>query len=376
MVFIFTLIFIMLAGGIFAEEPFADEMVERTVFIHGSAHTPEARDFFINNFNMEAVGLGWEPKSAMRDAAFNFQFTVNPNMVQFIDGTIARAPSGEPQYIIEIVFTRNYDNAEIVRYNFPFTDFMEMYEHNQLLFFRSIVNVPNPSIEMIERIRLYEWERGFAEGPGQGNVNQDWWNKWLYLRLSLGNPFTIFSRQLHDSPAGEHMVYSTDEAGNITGSQRIGNRIVAMPGFTIGIEAQVLDWLILEPNFRITLGDPVIEDNTIFNFSVGLSVKFPLRLINNVKFSPFVGLAYWGISQSDSFANFPPWEIGGGLEVNLRSGRRNAIFFYVSYMQTIGNVMIHNPYVVFSNPSEIPFRRSAINIGVGYKFGFINRVRR
>ena len=88
-------------------------------------------------------------------------------MIQFVDGTIARAPPEEPQYIIEIIFTRNFDNVEIVRYSFSFTDLIEMFEYNQLLFFRSIVNVPDPSAEMaemMERIIILERERGFAVG--------------------------------------------------------------------------------------------------------------------------------------------------------------------------------------------------------------------
>ena len=383
----FMFIFV-LSAAVFAQEWLynIDEMMERTVFIDGHTIDPGMRDFFVSNFQIEAVGLGWEVTN-MRDAAFNFHFTVGHNMVQFVDGSVARAPLGEPQYLITIIFTRNFDNVEIVRYNFPFTFIQEMYDYNQLLFFRSIINVPFPveteTIIITETIyidREVEVERtGFNGFNGWlNNENHDWRNKWLYLRLSLDNPVTFFNRLNDDSLLYEDRVFNTDGAGNVI-SHRVNNRVVSMPGLTVGLEVQPLNWLSFEPHFRVHLGDPVNEDDIIFNMFVGLSVKFPIKLINNTKISPFLGFSYALsplIMPSDTFYTFPPLEIGAGVQVNLRSGRRNAMFFQASYMQTLGNVIMHNQYVNFPNPAVIPYRRFAINIGIGYKFGFITRTAR
>ena len=353
-----------------------DEMLERTVFIDGFTIDPAMRDFFINNFQLEAIGLGWEVTN-LRDAAFTYFFTVSHNMVHFVDGSVARAPPDEPQYLMEIVFTRTFDNVEMVRYNFPFNNILEMYEYNQLLFFRSIITVPFPPVET-EYIIITETIEIERIGYGwRWDENQDWRNKWLYLRLSLDNPVTFFNRMSDGLRNGERVWNENEVDGSIV-DHRVSNRVVSFPGLTVGVEVQPFCWgnvgLSFEPNFRINFGDPVNEDSLTVNMFVGLSVKFPLKFINNVKISPFAAVAYaLNPIPFDTFYSFPPLEVGGGVQVNLRSGRRNAMFLNVGYMHSIGNVRMHNRYANFPIPDKISYRRFALNIGLGYKFGFITR---
>jgi len=73
------------------------------------------------------------------------------------------------------------------------------------------------------------------------------------------------------------------------------------------------------------------------------------------------------------FDSLPLLGVGGGVQIGAKGGKSGSVFIDVNYMYYLGDTKIHNPYTDYPNPSIINYRRSVIGLGVGYKFGFINR---
>ena len=344
------LVFLALAGT-----SFAADMPNRSVFIEGKAPWYEQQTFFLENFKMEAVALGYTVADNKRDAGYTFIFEVIPNIIMYDDGTQAPAPPDEAQFVLLVTFYRNEDNKELVYFEFLFTDLYEMYEYNQILFFRAAVNIP-PIDEEDFIVR----------------ENHDWRNKWLYLRLSFDFPVTFYQLKSDGLIGGIGAYQNTFDDPKQTAP--LDNRVVALPAGTVGIEFQFLNFMSIEPNFQI--GWEHLNDTDLIIMGVGAELKFPLKILSNVVLEPYGAFVYPILlpELSDVFDSFPQFGFGGGVQIAIKGGKSGAFFADINYMYYYGDAVIKNALgELFPKPEVIHFQRSVIGIGVGYKIGIFNR---
>jgi hypothetical protein len=361
---LFFIIFLPLAAASFTQE-----MSNRFIFIEGTATNRDHLDYFQKNFAMEATGAGYVATEKKSDAAHTLRFKVSPD------------PDVPGEFVINISVIKNDTNAELVNFDFYFADIAVMDTFNRTLFLNATVNIPLPIVteEFLDSIQ---------------KDNDGWRNKWIYLRASFDYPITLYELQ-PDGLVGGIGLY-TGEFDDPTLVTPIEHKIVAMPGATVGVEVQPLSFLSFEVNFQVSLGDT--RDNSFINMAAAAELKFPIKFNNklrNVFFAPY-GTFYYPINYSPVFTKigengepdrgFPMFAVGGGLQFCSNGGKYGAFFVDVKFLfsPAIGELpnetYMKNPYLDFPqegqfapNPSEIHYSRMYIGIGIGYKFGFIDR---
>ena len=384
---VFFLILMIVAGFSFAADP-----QNRSIFIDGTADTEDQRVFFLENFRMEAVALGYTVANTKRDAGYTFLFGVVPNMILYDDGSVGLAPPDEYQYIIQIFFYRNEDNAELVSFGFLFTELYEMYEYNQLVFIRAAVNIPPVAVPpagagtvsdidpgTVDRIAQGVADRivrsGAAGSGGQSSAEDwdrefgNWRDKWLYLRVSFDFPVTFYTLQPKGLHAGKG-VYNDSPFR----SAPLDNKVSALPGVTLGLEVQFLDWASAEPFFQV--GWEFLNDRNFVNLTAGLQVKFPLKFFNNIVIEPYTAIAF-PLHKSIGekiFDSFSPAGFGGGVQLSMKGGRSSAFFLDLNYLYYFGDIGVKNSFgELYPKPDVIYYRRSVIGLGIGYKIGEFDR---
>jgi hypothetical protein len=347
----------------FAAFSYADDVIaplNNNIYVEGTASRADHREFFQTNFNMEATALGYTLTDNKSEAGFIYRYNVVPNMVVY-NGIEQLASADESQYVIQMSVIRNEDNFEVLSYNVPFTDLNELYEYNQFLFFRS--NLP------------------FAESePVYVYPDTSWRDKWIYLRASFDYPISFYVLQPDGLFAGKALWNGTNINAPDNFSIPLNHRVSALPGATVGVEVQFLNFMSLEVNFQVSLGDTV--SNKFLNMAAGAQLKFPLKFVNTLMIEPYGAFTY-PLNKSENFASVPPFLIGGGVQVCTKGGKSGAFFIDVNYMFSFRNTAMKNLYKVkdasdstdylYSNPQAINYKRFVIGLGVGYKFGLFNR---
>jgi hypothetical protein len=323
----------------------AADVNNRTLFFEGSAVRPDQLEFFNTNFRMEAVGTGYTVVDRKSQAGYIFKFDV-----------VLNPDPNDTQYILKISLIRNFDNFEILSFDFFFTYLDEMYPYNQYLFLRAVSNIPRYTEDELALI---------ATGDASG-----WRNKWLYIRASFDYPVTFYQLQ-GKGLVGGLGVYDGPFANPVRVSP-LDNKIIALPGFTIGAEGQFLDFMSGELNLQFNFGDPL--DNSFLNVAAGLELKFPLK-VSRFVIAPYVAFAFpMNIMPTATFADFPKAGLGGGAQFGIRGGPNGTIFIDIKYLYYLGDAVMKNPYGKLDpNPSEIYFTRSVLGLGIGYRYGFFDR---
>jgi hypothetical protein len=343
---LFLTIFLLLAASSFAQD--LQSLQNKYLFIEGRASKQDHQDFFMRSFTMEANGSGYVVTPTKSEALHTLRFDAVSD------------PEEPDLYIITMSLTRNEDNAQLVSFNFYYESLEEMFTFVRTLFLNSVTSIPLPLLT----------EEHLSAGLG----NQ--WNKWLYFRASFDYPITLYLLQPNDTMMGGSSLYNPDT--NQMDPQ--DHKTLAMPGATLGVEVQPLNFLTVELNFQLSLGD---TRNTYFiNMGGGADLKFP------IKFKSFMLVPYgsfvYPFTVSPIFTEFPLFMIGGGVQFCARAGKRGIIFIDAQYMFSFTDAVMRNPYLDFSDekhqvypePAEIPYKRSVLGIGVGYKFGIIDRQKR
>jgi hypothetical protein len=358
---LFFTLFLPLAAAAFAQ----GTIPNRYIFIEGTADRADQNEFFMTNFNAEAFGAGYTVTKTRKEAAHTVKFSVSQNMVTGSDGVRRQAPPDDNQYVIKIRLIRNSDEFEIIVFDFFFTELNEMYEYNQFLFHKAVSNIPPLSEDDIILVQ----EQGHV-------IDNSWKNKWLYFRASFDYPITFYALQ-SDGLIGGIGLYAGDFDDPIR-TAPIDHKIIAMPGATLGAEIQFLNFMSVELNYQLSLGDT--RTNTFINMALGFELKFPIKFFTNFVLAPYAAAAYH-FHISEIFNEFPPFAVGGGIQACVRGGKHGAFFVDVNYMFSFpGDTVMKNPYLSFDKeqrlypkPSEIHYKRSAIGIGIGYKFGILDR---
>ncbi|MCL2208551.1 MAG: hypothetical protein FWC19_00650 [Treponema sp.] len=350
---LFLLIFPVLTVSILAED---FKFPNRNLYIEGTAEIAAHQAFFMGNFKMEASALGFTVVEDKEEAAYTFRFA-DQSYDDDWDPSI--------KFIILISLILNEGERELLSFGWPYAELDDMYEYNQYVFFRAVVLIP-----------------GISEDDFTGLVMEDntWRDKWLYFRASFDYPI-VFNVLKGDGLYDGVAVYSGD-IRNPAWVNILDHKINALPGLTAGVEVQFLSFVSLEVNFQLGLGDTTKTRFTELNMSAGAQLKFPFKLFGNFMIEPYGAFVY-PIAKSSEFKKFPMFLLGGGVQVCVKGGKSGAFFVDVNYIfplpvGNLGEVITYNPFAAepvlgVVKPDEIHYNRFSIGIGVGYKFGLLNR---
>ena len=289
-------------------------------------------DFFKSNFTMEANGAGYIVTSGRSEALHTLRFNV-------------AADNSDPdydQYVITMSLYRNQDDAQLISFDFMFISIEEMYTFTRTLFLNATASIPLPIMT--------------EEGTQ--------WDKWLYFRASFDYPVTFYVLQPEGLIRGVGL--SNTETHQVNA---LDHKIMAMPGATLGVEYQRFNFLSLELNFQLSMGDT--RNNYYVNTAAGLDIKFPIKF-RNVMLVPY-GEFLYTFHTSPIFSEFPPFAAGGGAQFCVRAGKRGALFVDAKYMFSFGDAVMHNFYELTPEPAVIHYKRSQLGLGIGYKFGILDR---
>jgi hypothetical protein len=330
--------FLILGGAAFAAD-----INNTSIYLEGTAAIPEQLAFFMENFRMEADAAGFEIAENKADAGYIFKFRVEP----YTDPSDPRL-----RYSIYISLILNEDGSEMLSLGWPFASLEEMYEYNQYLFLLVAMNIPKPEI------------------PEQIVEDEGWRNKWLYVRASLDFPITFYALMADGLIAGSG-AYFKDENGKVLRVSPVDNKVVALPGMTLGLELQLFKWLSIEP--KIQIGWEYLNDKDFVNLAAGLEVKVPLKVVKHIMLEPYGVVVYPLFTPEEIFDTYPIIGFGAGLQLGIKGGAPGIVFLDLSYMY-FGDTGIFNSYgELYPEPKIIHYQRSVIGLGIGYKFGYFNR---
>jgi len=318
---------------------------------------PMQAEFFQKNFAMEIAAAGYTVTESVTEADYSLRLRVRSNATVYSDGTTADPSSGEDLYSLQLTLIRNSDNSQVVSLSYGFTELEEMYNQNLSLAYQVLANVPLGGGDDKTLVKFMVGKEGGKD---------DWWrNKWLYLRMSADYPISYYeikSKGLYKSKN----TYAGDKA-NPDRYSRITNQIVAMPGATVGLELQFLNWMSLEANFEVRLWDNV---GFAFIPGIGAQLKFPIKPSSHYMIEPYAaGL----VSTNSDVISFSRYSVGGGIQFATKSGNASAIFFDANYMYPLDEVVTRNTDKTFTEPKELHWKRFIIGMSVGFKVGGFSR---
>ena len=322
---------------------FAQNAPGGSIFFEGTAHWESLVPLFYQRFTDEATAAGYTVAESQSEAAHTFRY--------IISGSSQVTGDNEPT--IRIIITNNSDMEEILDFEYLFIDINEMYEYAYFLFQRATIYIPLP--------RKSDF------------IDVGWQNKLLYIRASFDYPITFYALQPDGLVGGGIAVYATDDDGNIIRVSPEDNKVLAMPGATIGLEFQFLSFVSLELNLQANMGDT--RNNNFVNLAAGAELKFPLKFFQHIVIEPYLTLAY-PLTVSEIFSEFPLFMVGGGLQVGTKGGKNGSFFIDVGFRYSTTKAAMHNPYrepPLFPEPSVIYYNHYLLKLGVGYKFGIIDR---
>jgi len=332
--------------SLLAASSFAQNIHHRYLFIEGTASRTDHYDFFIKNFTLEAEGAGYTVTRNKNEAPYTLNFNANTNVNR-----------NNYQYLVKVSLFRNEDGFEATTIDFFYNYIEEAYEYTLTLFQNATLYIPILTTDELN--------------AAQGRFD-NWKNKWIYLRASFDYPITFYL--LNDPELRGGVGLYRTEKGEVVDVSPIDHKITAMPGATVGVEFQFLNFMSLELNLQVSMSDT--RNNLFINLAAGLELKFPIKF-DNIALVPYGVFVYPLNVSTDVFDEFPLFAFGGGIQLCARAGRNGAFFVDVNYTFSFSDAVMHNPYKnnpeFWPEPSVIHHNRSVIGIGVGYKFGFFDR---
>jgi len=310
----------------------------KTICIQGFGSRDDYVAFFRDSFMAEAAAAGFRVSEQFdfKYADYGIRFDLAPN-----------ANVSGKQFLFKVDLVRIRDLSTIATATYLFSELEEMIPYLQYLFFRLVANIP-------------EYRTG-----GESTA---WRNKWLYLRFSFDYPITVYELQ-GDGLQGDAAVYSDEDPPEIS---MLDNRINALPGGTFGLEFQFLDWMSFELGINVAMQD-LFRADYYYAVAAQAELKFPIKT-NYLIFAPYLAASY-PIAIPGCFVEYPPYSIGGGIQICLKGGPSGAFFIDINYMHSFDKAIMENPFkdTGFPNPDTIHYRRFLVGLGIGYKLGFIDR---
>jgi len=273
--------------------------------------------------------------------------------------------SWQQVYVFQLILKNQKTDKAILLQNLLYLSIEDVYDFFPLLMFNVYTKI-NDKQTAVKQIpdRQTAVKQVYAD-------TEDWRNKWLYLRASFDFPVTFYTLKDDGLIAGTGIYNDTVTPTSI---QQLDNKVVALPGMTVGAEVQLLNWLSLEPNIQV--GWEYLNDKDFINLAIGLQLKFPLKF-SNIMLEPYGAVSHPVFpSSSGIFNSFPAIAVGGGFQLGMKGwAGTGSVFIDVNYMYyCLGDAVIKNPYKeLFPKPDEIHYQRAVLGLGIGYKFGLIDR---
>jgi len=345
----------MLKNGLFltillliAASSFAQDIRNRYLYLDGSGTRMDQVDFFKRSLTMEANGTGYIITNTMAEALHTLRFRVSSNYDMEYE-----------QYVITLSLHRNEDSSTLVSFDYAFSSIDETYPFMRTLFLNSVTPIPLP---------LLTEENAALE---RGNH----WYKWIYFRASFDFPISLYLVKKNGLISGALYDGTADTPTRF--SSPLDNIFTAAPGATVGVEFQLLNFMCLEVNFQMNMGDT--RNKKFINMGAGAELKFPIKL-RTFMLVPYGAFTYF-FKPSPVFAFFPPFTTGGGIQMCMRAGKLGILFVDVQYMFAFTDAIMHNPYLAYEDPAKrfypepavIHYKRSYLGVKVGYKIGIIDR---
>ena len=330
------------------------ERPARSLYIEGTAEDGDNKAFFMYSFRVEAYKMDIKVTDCRYTALFTLRFDVQSH-------TDENDPS--LNYIIHIFLYNNETGAELVSFGWTFADLEAMYgEQNEFLFYTAVALIPG----IVREDLIVREELMVVYVPVRDNR---WQHNWLYIRLSVDYPIAFYVLQPTGLLAGQ-AVYNLGPTGNVENFDHIEHLITPRPGMTLGLELQFLRFLSMELNFQLNFGDP--RSNTFAGMAAGARLM-PVLRTNTFMIQPYAA-AIRVINSSPQFYRFPRFAVGGGAQISVRGPGNGAFFVDINYMHFLGSVFRYNPYMAFApNPPVIHYNRFVVGLGIGYKFGLLER---
>ena len=343
---------LLLLAAVFS---FADNAHDYTIYIEGTTTIAEHQVFFTENFRMEAEAFGFTVADDKADAGYTFRFDVEPY--------------DSDQFIIQITLVLNESGKNLVSFSRLFTDLDEMYEYTQFLFFNAIVLIPRPvEIQTVTEVQTVTKVETVVETVAE-QENDDWRNKWLYVRASVEYPVSFFMLKGNGLIGGVGVYEGTFDSPNRVSP--LDNRIYALPAATLGAELQFLDFMSAELKFQASMGSSA--DSNFVSMTAGADLKFPLKMFKNLVLQPY-GTFLVPLNTPSVFSKFPFFAAGGGFQFGIKGGSSGVFFIDVNYVFSFGDAVMKNSYgELYPEPKDIHYRRSVLGLGIGYKYGFVTR---
>ena len=180
-----------------------------------------------------------------------------------------------------------------------------------------------------------------------------WRDKWLYLRLSADVAVGIFRLMPEQDP-------------------KYNNFFRMMPGATLGLETQFLNWM----SFEVDLMAKAADIEWGLYPGAALQLKFPIKPGSFLMLEPYLAAAL-SLNNAPS-SNTPLYlEAGGGFQLGMKGGELGAVFLDLNFLYTLNNLLDKNNIPRINNVGikdpSVSWDRYVVGLGVGYKFGFVNR---
>jgi hypothetical protein len=273
--------------------------------------------------------------------------------------------SWQQVYIFQLILKNQKTNKAILLQNLLYLSIEDVYDFFPLLMFNIYTKINSKQIanKQVSDIQTSD-KQVYAD-------TEDWRNKWLYLRASFDFPITFYTLKPNDLKAGTGIY---NDKVTPTSIQQLDNKVVALPGMTVGAEIQLLNWLSIEPN--VQFGWEYLNDQDFINLTAGLELKFPLKFISNIMLEPYGAVSCPVFTSSSKvFQSFPIIAFGGGFQLGMKGWKETGVAFIdINYMYYYDDAVIYNPHAeLYPKPATIHYQRTVLGLGLGYKFGVINR---
>ena len=302
---------------------------------------------------IEATAAGYDVTDNMIEAKYIIKFTVAFDQVQ-----------QKSKFNVSLV--KVADSSEVVAMEYLFTDEEEMLLYSQLVFFMLMANLPE-------------------DETGSGVVDNTWRNKWLYVRASVDYSVMILNliknSDLYDGYAAYKSLIPYDK-DNPTAIVPLDNKVIPMPGVSLGAEVQFLDFMSAEPGFQIFY-EKDAQNYSALNMMLSMKIKFPIKYFSGFVPEPYL-MAVYPLSriplENDIFADFPKLLFGAGMQVAVKMEKNSALFFEADYMMSFADTYLVNQFKQYPNPlapfpEKFKYNYSAVCFKMGYKYGFFDRKR-
>jgi len=319
-----------------------------TLIVQGSG-SPSFVEGFKYALTVEAKAAGYQMTDNLSQAKYNINFTVEFDRVE-----------QKSKFIVSLI--KVDDSSVIVSMEYFFADEEEMMLYAQLVFFLLMSNLP---------------EDVTTAAP----EDDTWRNKWLYLNTSFD--YSIMLLLLNDPKlyAGNGVYFGTPGDANFRVAP-LDHKFIFMPGVSLGLELQFLNFLSIEPRAQISR-EQALLDHIMYTALFSVDLKIPLKFLKYIVIEPYVSAAYpmrFPV-EKEVFKKYPLYFFGGGIQIAAKAGKSGALFFEANYMFDADylffgktDTSMKNPFEDFyPEPEVIHYNHSVLGFRIGYKFGFFNR---